>query len=108
MKRGIDLDSIVHLGTRKPAARFGLHHRKGQIDAGMDADLTMISTGETTTASRETARFRHGYSPFENCEFSLRINRTLVRGQTVYHDESETGDVPTPGQRIDPLNHAGD
>lgn len=39
---GIDVTALVRLVSANPAKALGLHHRKGSIERGMDADLVLL------------------------------------------------------------------
>jgi allantoinase len=94
-ERGIDLEMVVPLGTRSPAERFGLGDRKGKLEAGMDADFTIVSGNQATKVSQNTIEFRNKYSPYEGFEFPLRVKKTVVRGNVVFDDNDST-----PEERI--------
>jgi allantoinase len=81
--RGIDLESIVPLTSVEPASRFNLDDRKGSIENGQDADLTILSD-EPTRVETEDIQFKHQYTPYEGFEFSFAVDKTIVRGNVVY------------------------
>ncbi|RBW69779.1 allantoinase AllB [Bacillus taeanensis] len=87
IKRKIDLQKIIPLGTSRPAQRFDLAAVKGQISLGMDADLVLLNTNESTYVNKETIAFRNRYSPYEGFTFQLKIKKTILRGQIIYDEQ---------------------
>lgn len=65
---GVDISALVRISSTNPARALGLHHRKGTIERGMDADLVLldrefrvvatICRGQLTYIT-EPARFRN-------------------------------------------------
>jgi allantoinase len=64
------------------AARLRLP--KGRLEPGADADLALVDLGATYTL--EQLFDRHQANPFRGRELRGRVVRTLLRGQTVFHD----------------------
>ena len=95
----LPLPRIAQLTSGNVAARFGLPH-KGQIAEGFDADLALVDLEDRHTLTREALLDRHRLSPYVGREFEGRVVRTLVRGQTVFHegraDASFRGRLVTP------------
>ncbi len=61
---GIDVSTAFRLASANPARTIRLHHRKGAIERGMDADLTLLDP-------------------------DLRVIGTICRGQVAYLAEPE-------------------
>jgi allantoinase len=57
---------------------------KGAIAVGMDADLVLVDRDATWTVTRDDLYDRHRASPFVDRTLSGRVERTLLRGRTVY------------------------
>lgn len=93
-RRGLPLPLLVKLMSANPARIFGLYPRKGRIAAGADADLVIINLEKEWTLAAEGLFSRHRHSPYVGCTFKGAVERTLVRGVTVYQDDQVTG---TPG-----------
>jgi allantoinase len=95
----LDLRAIAGTTSRNVARRFNIP-RKGRIAVGFDADLTLVALNESYELTREMLLDRHKLSPFAGARFRGRIRRTLVRGQTVFHEgaivRSQVGRLLTP------------
>ena len=83
--RGLSLRDIVRMTAETPAARFRLAG-KGRIAPGFDADLALVDLGASYTLAPEDLRQRHPLSPYTGSHFRGRITRTLLRGQTIFHE----------------------
>lgn len=61
---------------------------RGYIREGYKADLVLVNPNETTAVTKESLRYKCGWSPFDGTIFSHRIDATFVNGKKVYaHDE---------------------
>jgi dihydropyrimidinase len=91
LRRGIALERLVDLMCTRPARTFGLGDRKGAIRVGADADLVIVDLqrGETITASTELAAA--GFTPWEGARTDVTVERTLLRGQTIYAEAEDGG-----------------
>lgn len=81
-RRGLSLTRIADLLATKPAKRFGIAG-KGSIEVGKDADLAFVSVSEPFVMTAETLLQRHRLSPYTDCRFRGKVQRTLLRGKTV-------------------------
>ena len=85
-ERGITLGRISDLLSRAPADAMGLHHRKGRIAVGLDADLAIVDLGTPYTYKRENVRSSAGFSIYEGRTFTGKVLHTMVRGRLVVKD----------------------
>lgn len=99
---GAPLPFAVKLISEAPARRLRLHG-KGQISPGFDADLVLVDMGSRYTLDPWRIRYRHQNSPYVNCTFPLKVNRVLLRGQTIVLDDelkgSPRGRLAAPSDR---------
>jgi allantoinase len=91
-RRGVPLTDIARLTATTPARRFQIPNR-GALEIGAQADLTLINLHAAFTLQPEDLQQKHRTSPYIGKTFHCRIDRTLLRGQTIYHSgqiEAET------------------
>ena len=81
----VPIERVAALTAANPAARFGLV-KKGRIEAGYDADFTLVDLNAPHTVTREGLFQRHGFSPYIGATFRGTVRRTVVRGRTVFLD----------------------
>ncbi|MGH7747878.1 MAG: amidohydrolase family protein, partial [Candidatus Dormibacteria bacterium] len=83
-RRGMTLPRAAALLSTNAARIFGLYPRKGVIQVGADADLMLADLQHEWTV--EGARFlsHNKWSPYDGMRLTGKIQRTIVRGRTVY------------------------
>lgn len=81
-------EQLAKLTNENVAQRFAIAE-KGGIAIGKDADLSIVdlnaSPTRTDLVTLESLRYRHRQSPYLGRKLP-RIVRTILRGQTIYHD----------------------
>jgi len=85
VKRNMALPLIAQLTSFNVARRFRLP-AKGRIAPGFDADFAVADLREPFTLRTDDLFCRHRQSPYVGRSFRGRIQRTIVRGETVFHD----------------------
>jgi allantoinase len=98
--RSLSLRDIVRMTAQTPAERFRLAG-KGRIAKGFDADLALVDLGASFTLTPEDLHQRHALSPYIVSQFRGRVTRTLLRGQTIFHEGRITADAN--GKWVRPL-----
>lgn len=93
-RRGLAWERLAELTAAGPAVLYGLAPRKGAIQVGADADLTLVDPDRAWTFTPDMLHTKSGISPYLGARFHGAVVRTVVRGQTVYADGQVTG---TPG-----------
>jgi len=83
-RRRLPLRALARLTAGTPARIFALAPRKGAIVPGADADLVVLDPAREWTVTREWLRSRHAHSPFLGRRLRGWVERTIVRGKTVY------------------------
>lgn len=91
----IGLDRLVALTSTSAAQRYGLDDRKGSLAPGMDADCVLMRTAADWTVRGADFLSKGHVTPFEGHRFSGRVERTIVRGTTVY--DADRGITADPG-----------
>lgn len=84
--RGMSLPRLTTLTAAAPARRLGLYPRKGVLDPGSDADLTLVDLDRSWTLQSADLRTRWQISPFVGREFRGQVVATFVRGTPVWRD----------------------
>jgi allantoinase len=82
-RRGHALEKVVEWLSTAPARVAGLQDRKGTIAEGKDADLVFFSPEETVEWPG-TLHHRHKLTPYEGRSLMGVVERTILRGRTVY------------------------
>jgi allantoinase len=85
-KRGLALPALARMLAYNPARLFGLAPQKGSICPGADADLVVVDLDKEWTLTADQLFYKNKFSAYVGSTFKGRVERTLVRGQTVYQD----------------------
>jgi allantoinase len=80
--RGLSLPRVVSLLAGHPAKRFRIA-RKGAVQVGGDADVTLVDLGATAVLRAEDLLQRHPISPYVGERFRGAVRRTIRRGETI-------------------------
>ena len=101
-RRGMSLPRAAALLSTNAARVFDLYPRKGVIQVGADADLMLADLQHEWTV--EGARFlsHNKWSPYDGMRLTGKIQRTIVRGRTVYADAAIQV-RPGYGEQVVPL-----
>ncbi len=81
----ISLERVVEACSTAPAKLFRLD-RKGDIQLGLDADLVLVDLDREYEIRNQDVLSLVGWSPYAGRTVRGKPMRTLVRGQTVFHD----------------------
>jgi dihydroorotase-like cyclic amidohydrolase len=93
-ERGLPLQWLARVMSENPAQIFGLYPRKGTIQVGSDADLTIIDPSGETEIACDRLLGKAGYTPYEGWKLRGSLVMTLLRGR-VLMEESRI--LPQPG-----------
>lgn len=85
-KRGLPLKDVVRMMSSNPARLSGLYPRKGALESGSDADITVIDLDEEWTVRKEDLFYRNKFSAFEGAALKGKVTHTIVRGEIVYQE----------------------
>jgi len=86
MRRGYSLMDVARWMSREPARLVRLA-RKGQIAPGFDADLVILNPERSFTVEPLMVNHRHSITPYEGRALNGIVERTILRGQTIYERE---------------------
>ena len=81
--RRLSLEHISSLIAAEPARRFRIAS-KGGIAIGNDADLTLVDVSRSKQLRAEDLKQRHAISPYIGCSFRGCVERTILRGETIF------------------------
>jgi allantoinase len=83
-RRGASLEDLARWLSGAPARFAGLARDKGQLQAGLAADLVIWDPDEKYRVESSRLFFRHKLSPYLGREVYGRVYQTLLAGQLVY------------------------
>ncbi len=81
---GVTPERVAALSAEGPAKRFRL--AKGRLEAGCDADFTLVDLDGTTTFDAKTTLTRYKDGAYSGKTFRGRVRATYLRGQAVVAD----------------------
>lgn len=94
----ISLPRLVDLVSTAPARVFGLRS-KGRIEAGLDADITLLDLDREWTITNDTVLSKIGWTPYDGRTVRGAVARTMVRGTDVWVDGNVVGE-PGHGRQV--------
>ena len=86
-KEKTNLAAMIKLTSENAAKRFGIYPQKGSLQIGTDADFTVINLQKASIVDETKLHSKGKYSPFDETKFSCSIDRTIVRGKTIFDAE---------------------
>lgn len=81
--RGLSPRLIARVLCERPAEIFGIGHRKGRIEPGMDADLVLLDTNSSVNVRGGAQHGNTDYSLFEGWRGTCAPTFSMQRGQPV-------------------------
>ncbi|RKE98395.1 allantoinase AllB [Ichthyenterobacterium magnum] len=82
-KRGLSTEKLIVLLTKRPAEFLGIEHKKGNLIAGFDADITVWDDTETYKISKDSIQHKHKATPYLNKMVFGKVIHTFVNGVQV-------------------------
>lgn len=101
VKRSLHPSKLADLLSKRPAERYGLHPRKGTLQVGADADITVMDPHKRWTVDAAKSQSIAQWSPYDGWEISGKVVSTFVRGQQVF-DGTDVTQQPGYGQFVSP------
>jgi allantoinase len=90
-KRGLPLEAFARLTATNAARATGLYPRKGTILPGSDADLAIYDPDVEWHVDENLSFSPHKWTPLHGMACRGKVERTIVRGQTVFQDGQIVG-----------------
>ncbi len=85
------LPQFVRAASTGPARTWGLYPRKGALQVGADADLTIVDLDRPGTVDAARLHGKNNPTPFEGFPLTAQPVATVVRGRVVMLDGSLVG-----------------
>lgn len=82
----LTLERLVELTAENPSRFLGIYPRKGAIQVGSDADLTIVDPDREGRIDGASNLHKPDWSSFDGYEYVGEPVRTIVRGRVVYDD----------------------
>lgn len=101
-KRSLDIERFSKLISTNPAKRFNFYPRKGTLQVGSDADITILDPRATFTVRSQDTYSVAAHTPYDGWMLNGRITHTFVRGQPVYDGEKT---LEHAGRFLKPVQH---
>ncbi len=100
-RRGMSLERLASLCSTNVARIFGLYPQKGVIAMQSDGDLTLVDLNAEWRITHDAMLYKHPWTPHHGTVVRGKVERTVVRGHTVYA-RGTVGGVPGFGRQVMP------
>ena len=100
-KGEISLERVVEVMSEKPAKVWGLYPRKGCLQVGSDADITIVDMDLEWTVTHAEMKSKTQYTPFDGFQLKGKPVTTIVMGQVAYENGEVVG-KPGVGVMVNP------
>ncbi len=77
----LSLEQMVSLLAENPAKLYGLHHKKGALHPGKDADIVVFDPKAKSVA--KTVHSKANYHPYEGWDVTGQVDAVYLRGHLV-------------------------
>lgn len=84
LKEVLSVEELIPLVTEHPAKFLQLNNRKGFLNTGYDADITIWSPEESFVVKEETIFHRHKISPYVSQQLWGVVHQTYVSGELIF------------------------
>ncbi|UNK39179.1 amidohydrolase family protein [Shinella sp. H4-D48] len=102
LERGIPLTRAAELMALNPARHFRLDHVKGALEAGKDADITVLTPEPYIYDAAASGNNVVGWSPYNGIRLPWRVSGTYLRGRLAF-DGTNVLAEPGTGAFVRPL-----
>ena len=87
--------------SEKPAKVWGLYPRKGCLQVGSDADITIVDMDLEWTVTHAEMKSKTQYTPVDGFQLKGKPVMTIVMGQVAYENGEVVG-KPGVGVMVNP------
>jgi allantoinase len=91
----LTIRDMARILSLRPAQVFGLYPRKGWIQVGADADLTIIDPAPVWTLDEKDQLSTAGWSPYHGWPMQGKVTKTIVRGRVAFDGEAVVAEPGT-------------
>jgi len=102
LERGIPLTRAAELMALNPARHFRLDHVKGALEAGKDADITVLTPEPHVYDAAASGHNVVGWSPYNGIRLPWRVSATYLRGRLAFDGTTVLAE-PGTGAFVRPL-----
>ena len=96
----LTINKLVKMTSENPAKFLGIYPKKGAIQVGSDADITIVDLNRKSVIDESKTFAKAGWSSFDGYDVVGVPTQTIVRGTVVY-DEGEITADPGYGKYVD-------
>ncbi len=86
-KGRLSLERLVEVLSKNAAVHYGLYPKKGAMNIGSDADLTIIDLKKAWTIDKDASFMKNKYTPLQGLKLTGKVVKTILRGTMVYKEE---------------------
>ena len=94
------MSDIVRLVSTEPAKLFGIYPKKGSLEIGTDADITILDPSKKWTLSDKNVHSASHYTPYRDFKVNGKVKTTILRGKIIMNDGKYYG-KPGEGKFIE-------
>ena len=80
---GMTMSDVVRLVSANPAKLFGIYPKKGSLEIGTDADITIFDPKERWTLEDEKIHSASHYTPYRHFGVHGKVKTTILRGRVI-------------------------
>jgi len=91
-RRGYSIADLTRWLSGAPAQLVGLKDRKGSIAVGQDADLIIWNPAQQFRVAGDSLHHRYKITPYEGRVLDGVVEKTFLRGRTIYDSGKFIGD----------------
>ena len=90
---GMTMSDVVRLVSANPAKLFGIYPRKGSLEVGTDADITIFDPNERWTLEDDKMHSASHYTPYRHFGVHGKVKATILRGRVIMENGEYYGNA---------------